>query len=129
MSKILKTLQRLREDVEGSNQPSAYGTRFVNDFYVVVKNLSEGAPWIKTDGNWAFEGCSFADKRMNIFVFRTKFLKRMTQFDKSVMDYVSKTVHDCVRAELLSPIISEQEEGLLIGTLSMCRVIGQLDVV
>lgn len=127
MSKILKTLQRLQRDVEESNQPSAYGTRFVNDFYVVVKNLSEGAPWIKTDGNWAFDGCSFADKRMNIFVFRTKFLQRMTQFDKSVMDYVSRTVHDCVRAELLAPN-NEQEETLLIGTLSMCRVIEQLDV-
>ena len=128
MSKILKTLQQLRKDVEESNQPSAYGTRFVNDFCVVVKNLSEGAPWIKTDGNWAFQDRSFADKRMNIFVFRNKFLTRMTQFDKSVMGYVSRTIHDCVRAELLSPD-NEQEEGLLIGTLSMCRVIEQLDVV
>ena len=128
MSKILKTLQQIRKDVEESNRPSAYGTRFVNDFYVVVKNLSEGAPWIKTDGNWAFQGCSFADKRMNIFVFRNKFLTRMTQFDKTVMGYVSRTIHDCVRAELLSQN-NEQEEGLLIGTLSMCRVIEQLDVV
>lgn len=128
MSKILKTLQQIRKDVEESNRPSAYGTRFVNDFCIVVKNLSEGAPWIKTDGNWAFQDCSFADKRMNIFVFRNKFLTRMTQFDKTVMAHVSRTVHDCVRAELLSPN-NEQEEGLLIGTLTMCRVIEQLDVV
>lgn len=128
MSKILKTLRQIRKDVEGNNGPSVYGTRFVNDFCVVVKNLSEGAPLIKTDGNWAFQDCSFADKRMNIFVFRNKFLTRMTQFDRSVMGYVSRTIHDCVRAEMLSPIY-EQEEGLLIGTLSMCRVIEQLDVV
>jgi hypothetical protein len=122
MSKILKTLQQLCRDVEDNNQPSAYGTRFVHDFYVVVANLHNGAPLERPSKNWAFKECSFADKRANTFVFRTKFLKRMTQFDKRVMDFVTNEIYNLTRAELTAPT-NTTEERLLIDTVNVCRVI------
>ena len=128
MSEILEHLQQLCRDVDGSNEPSAYGTRFVLDFYVVVTNLHGGASLDRSGKNWAFEDCSFADKRANTFVFRTKFLNRMTQFDKKIMNFVTNEVFNLTRAELTAPN-TETEERLLVDTVKMCRVIQGLGVV
>ena len=127
MSKILKTLQQLCRDVEENNQPSAYGTRFVHDFYVVVANLHKGAPAERPNKNWAFKECSFADKRANTFVFRAKFLNRMTQFDRKVMGFVTNEIYNLTRAELTTPK-NMTEEKLLIDTVNVCRVIQGLGV-
>ena len=122
MSKILKSLRQLRKEVGETNRTSAYGTRFVNDFYEVVLNLSNGKPIERTGNNWAFGECSFADKRMNTFVFRQKFLKRMSSFDKELMNFVANEVMRDIRAEILAPN-NTSEEHLLIGTVTMCRTI------
>lgn len=128
MSKILKNLEQLYRDVEETNKASAYGTRFVHDFYVVVTNLHNGVPIERSKNNWAFDGCSFADKRANTFVFRTKFLKRMTQFDKKVMEFVTNEIYNLTRAELTAPS-NTTEERLLIDTVNVCRVIQRLGAI
>ena len=122
MKQILEELQSLRKEVSESNRTSAYGTRFVNDFFEAINNLSKGMPSTKSNNNWAYKDVSFADKRSNTFVFRIKFLKRMTSFDKQVMLAVTSDTMTKINGTILTPK-DEQEEQLLISTTIMCRAI------
>jgi len=122
MREILERLESICKGIDSSdNVLSIYGTRFVNDFKLVVTRIDEGTSYERDKDCWLFTEISFADQRRNNFVFRPKFLRKMNENDKRLARLITSKVMSLALSNNLCPYEYESQEEKLIQVVSVCR--------
>lgn len=102
---------------------SSFGRKFVDDFLVVMINLSEGKAWNKTNGDWIFEQCSFADQRANEFVFRRKFFKKMNPDDRYLLTIIVNSSINLIKGRFGTIMTTKEEKEKGISIINACNKI------
>ena len=108
---------------ESNRNISSFGRKFVDDFLVVMINLSEGKACNKTNGDWVFEQCSFADQRANKFVFRRKFFKKMNADDRYLLNMIVSSSINLIKSRFGTNMTTKEEKEKGISIINTCNEI------